>query len=131
MVEVIDSKEKAAAEVLQQRQVRDLVMQREDGLDVLPPSPPRRDASPAIGLGPVDEVIRGEDILGLKCTVDDSVLASAGMFLDDAVEPVLHTKVLLEGERAPGGKDEAYREEYTVFPKRLRGALTKTNKVSS
>lgn len=100
LVEVIDSKEKAAAEVLQQRQVRDLVMQREDGLDVLPLSPPGRDASSAIGLGPVDEVVRGKDILSLECTVDDSVLASAGMFLDDAVEPVLDTKALSERERA-------------------------------
>lgn len=87
LVEVLGGEDEAAAEILQEGEIGGLVVQREDALDVLPLAPPGRDGRPAVRLGPVDEMLYGEDVLGFEGAVDDPPLA--GVALDDAVQPVL------------------------------------------
>ncbi|TKW53535.1 hypothetical protein CTA1_4324 [Colletotrichum tanaceti] len=73
-VNVVQGQEQALAEVLHQGLVPLLVVQREDGLDLLPLPGLRGDAGAAQRLGPVDEVVDGQDVLGLEGAVDDGGL---------------------------------------------------------
>lgn len=84
-----------------------LVVEGIDGLDVLPLAETRGDAGTALFLGPVDEVVDGEDVLGLVSAVHDGVLVAARVVRHDAVEPVLDPG-LVDGvaEELPGSFDE-------------------------
>lgn len=85
-VEVLGRQEQSLAQVAQEGPVHGLVVEREDRLDVLPLSEPRRDPGPAVLLGPAHEVVHGEDVLGFEVRLHAPVIVGGfGCGIGDAV----------------------------------------------
>jgi hypothetical protein len=78
--------------MFQEGQVGGFVMQWEDAVDVPPLAPTGSDASAAIGLWPVHQVVNRQDILGFECAVDNSIFRPTRMSLNDPVQPVLESE---------------------------------------
>lgn len=65
-----------------------IIVKGEDGLDILPLTKLGRDAGATIGLGPVDEVVHGEDILCFGRPLDDGGFCAPWMCRYNTIEPV-------------------------------------------
>jgi hypothetical protein len=100
LIEVVVGEKDPTAQLSQESHVGGFIVQREDALNIFPLAPSWRDPGSAIVLGPVYQMVHGKDVLGLKCTVDNSVFDSPGMALDNAVQPVLDSGSVSAGPQA-------------------------------
>jgi hypothetical protein len=89
LIEIMIGQDEPSTEVSQQDLVGGLIVQGKDGLHILPLTELGRDAGAAEGLGPVDEVVHGEDVFCLVGALDDGGFGAARVGGDDAEEPVL------------------------------------------
>lgn len=94
LIEVVFAQQQALAEMYQQSAVGGLVVDGENGLDARPFAVAGRDACAAeVLLGPVDEVVDGENVLGFKGVGElmATAVACAGLCRGDGPEPVFYS----------------------------------------
>ena len=84
-VDILSCQEKLSTQMTQDRLVELGIMHREDSLDIPPLSNSRGNPRTAEILGPVDEMINREDILGFESTLYDGIFVASRMSGRDAI----------------------------------------------
>jgi hypothetical protein len=84
LVKIFHGQNQSLAKVLQQSLILGLIMEWENGFDMLPLAPFGGDTSTTKRFRPAYEVIDGKNILGLVRAIDHGVFVATGMSSDDA-----------------------------------------------